>query len=1377
MRRSLRVDLLIAAALFVLPLAFFWQVTLGNRTLLPADNLYQFQPWATYRDQLGVPAVPQNSLLSDLVLENLPWKQFIRSSFSNGELPLWNPYLFAGVPFFAAGQHSAFYPFSVIYYVLPLDKAYGWFTVSQLWLAGQFMFLFMRGLGVGRPGAVIAAIAYQLSSFFVASVVFQMIIAAAAWLPFLLLMVELTIQQHPVLGRATVIPWIALGALGLGCEILAGHVEFTYYALLVMGFWAACRLGYILWAQWRGGKIGWRNCLVKPAFYLITLVVLGLGIGAIQFIPTLELASHNFREGSVSFDTVRGYAYPARHVLAFLMPNLYGSPAQHDYFDVFTGRETAMNWTRADGSTATDTYWEVNKNYVEGACYVGLLTLFLAAIALLNAWREKAPHARITTPAPYRAFLAILSVISVSFIFGTPAYAILYYGLPGINQLHSPFRWVFPLTLCLAALAGFGAEALQRARGEREFGAYYWRDGAAASFTFRLALILGWALIWIGAGVLTLLVVSRVAFDRLQEPLDSLFHKLAGADLVFADVRMFYSVEFRSILFLGLFLIGCGCVIRVSRCPIYVRRLPVWQIMAVVVLALDLIVASAGFNPAADPAWLQFEPPAITWLKQHDPSQWRFTAVEGPTKTMNANVGWLYGLQDVRGYDSMIPKQYATYMQRLGADSQLMYNRIDALRPQQLGGANGVLANPELDFLSVKYIVSEVEFPPESAKQFTQVYQDQAVRIYENKAVLPRAFWFTTAESPADGNQWTPQNSTAHPAEIIEARGTQVSVNVTIPAQSDTNAKTYLVLTDSYFPGWRVYGRPQGGTEDQEKETTVGLWRDNFRVVELNPGAWTIRFRYSPPAFQIGAFTTFLAAVVLLFAVLMWLWRLFYAEGAGETGSTRRFAKNSLAPIILNLFNRVIDFAFAFIMLRILGPGDAGIYYYAIVIFGWFDTLTNFGLNLLLIREVARDHTLARRYLLNSSVLRMGLAGIGIPFLVVFLGIHHLTTPDQIAEIAIILLYVGLIPNSISYGLTALFYAFEKAEIPAAVSTVIAILKAVFGLAALLLGWGVLGLAGVSILLNVVTFTILNIQARSLLREHVPEDQDHRVTVDRSLMREMIFASWPLMLNNLLAGMFYKIDVTLLEPLKGHEVVGQYSTAYKWLDALGLIPSLFTMALLPIVSRQAKEDKPGLERNYYFAVKLLVSLALPVAVLTTFLAPTLIGLLGGARYLPEGAIALQLMVWFIPIGWINSLTNYVLISLDLQNPMRWAFLAGVIFNVVANLLFIPLFSYKAAAIITVLSEIVLQIAFYRLLRRSLGPVPWVGLLWKPVVAALGMLVTLSILWPMNPFVGVILSGGLYPLILFGLRPFSSWELNRVAPLLPKPMRRFLQVQI
>src|SRR5690606_196414 len=192
-------DILIVAGLLVLPLIFFAPVTLGGRTMLPVDNLFAFAPWAAHADEFGV-TTPHNGLISDLILENYPWKRFITESLRAGQLPLWNPYLFAGVPFFAAGQHSAAYPFSLIFYVMPLAQAYGWFSVSQLFLAGALMYLFARGLGVSRAGAAVAGVVYQLCGFYLVSVVFSMIIAAAAWLPLILLMAEYIIRQQPALG-------------------------------------------------------------------------------------------------------------------------------------------------------------------------------------------------------------------------------------------------------------------------------------------------------------------------------------------------------------------------------------------------------------------------------------------------------------------------------------------------------------------------------------------------------------------------------------------------------------------------------------------------------------------------------------------------------------------------------------------------------------------------------------------------------------------------------------------------------------------------------------------------------------------------------------------------------------------------------------------------------------------------------------------------------------------------------------------------------------------------------------------------------------------------------------------------------------------------
>ena len=67
-------------------------------------------------------------------------------------------------------------------------------------------------------------------------------------------------------------------------------------------------------------------------------------------------------------------------------------------------------------------------------------------------------------------------------------------------------------------------------------------------------------------------------------------------------------------------------------------------------------------------------------------------------------------------------------------------------------------------------------------------------------------------------------------------------------------------------------------------------------------------------------------------------------------------------------------------------------------------------------------------------------------------------------------------------------------------------------------------------------------------------------------------------------------------------------------------------------------------KAYRLALQLLLMTALPIAVFFTFAATPLIRILGGAAYLPDSATALRIMIWSIPIGFMNSVTQYVLIA-------------------------------------------------------------------------------------------------------------------------------------
>ncbi len=1383
--------------LLLAPLLLFAPVVGGDSTLLPADALTLFEP---FRSAAPTAAPPHNPLLSDLVLQNYPWQRLITRALAEGEIPWWDPFIFSGHPFLANGQAMGLYPLRVIFHLLPLPQAYGIFIVVQLGLAGVWMYVLARVLGANRLGGLLAGLTFELSGFLVVSVVHPMIIAAASWLPLLLALAELTLRRAPFLrfGRST-LPWALLGALALLLELLAGHAEIAYFALLVLAAFVGYRLLYRLATL---PKTAWRAEVLAPALSVALSVVLGLGLSAVQYLPLYEVVGASFRQGAVSLQDVLGWAYPKRRVLAFVIPNFFGNPTHRAFQDIFTG-ETIRATVNAYGNPVGAFDWGI-KNYVEGGTYMGLLPLALALLAVLDAFRGPAggegigrrflKRVRQFFRQPYTPFFTLLALFALGCIFGTPLYALVY-ALPLLNQSHSPFRWVFPLTIAVAALAGLGATAVSTSR-KPTAGSQGPAQGEGA-FS-RAVRWLGWGLLGSGGVLLAGLWASRLAFSRIEPWVTRLFWALAKAPDVFPDARTFYAYEFRWIQQAALLLIVTGAVLRLSRCPIFLpRRLgrrPLWEALAVVVLIADLFSFGWGFNPQADPAPLSVTPAVVEFLRQ-DTGVWRFSSFDPHgSRVFNANTGMYFDFQDVRGYDSTFSAQYVRYMNWIEPQGQLLYNRIAPFT--QFSS----LDSPLTDLLNVKYLITEEEIP---LPKYRLVYEQGTLRVYENLTVMPRAFTLPqsatlvvpdaeavgtairtydprfyviieaaeeawSGSAPAAG-AWPRAFEAGEPqAQVITSYGlNQVVVDANVGEEA------WLVLGDAFFPGWKAFVRAQGAAEDTETEVPIARVAGNFRGVRLAPGAWTVRFRYTPNSVKFGAFSSFLAGMMVIFLAVTWSWRRLYREDANAS-TTQRLAKNSIAPIALNLFNRLVDFAFAALMLRILGPDNAGQYYYAISVFMWFDIITNFGLNTYLTREVSRYRDQARRYLANTSLLRIGLAVLAVPLLAGFIALRQtviaaLTTPAaQTALLALALLYVGLLPSSMATGFSALFYAYEKAEFPAAVTTVSTLIKVGLGTGVLLAGFGIVGLAATSIATNVITLAILGILAwRQIPELHLPGPSVTalRAAPERALRRQMLGESWPLMVNHLLATLFFKVDVPLMEAILGNEILGLYSTGYKYLDALNVIPAMFTMALFPIISRKAVEDRAGFVRFFRLGVKILMLLVLPAAIVATLGARELVLLLGGPEYLPGGMIALQLMAWSMVIGWINSLIQYVLIALNQQRYLTRAYLAALSFNLIANLLLMPRFGYQASALLHTAAELMLFVPFVIGLQRQIGRLDWWGLVGKPLAAVACAAPLVALLLPVSRLAALVGALLVYGIAIWRLRLFDAEEREALAPVL------------
>jgi O-antigen/teichoic acid export membrane protein len=365
---------------------------------------------------------------------------------------------------------------------------------------------------------------------------------------------------------------------------------------------------------------------------------------------------------------------------------------------------------------------------------------------------------------------------------------------------------------------------------------------------------------------------------------------------------------------------------------------------------------------------------------------------------------------------------------------------------------------------------------------------------------------------------------------------------------------------------------------------------------------------------------------------------------------------------------------------------------------------------------------------------------------------------------AIVVLALGLIPSGFSGTLSAIFRAYEKFEYTAALQIFTAIVKVPLGIALLLI-WGVVGLAASALVVNLVTLYILYTLFKRVL--FVP----HLQKFDWILAQTMLREAFPLLLNGFLINVFFQSDVFLLLPFRGDAEVGYYNAAYKFINGLLIIPSTLTLALFPLFSSYSATAKENLLRAYREAVRILVAIAFPISMGTLFVAYDVIGTVSGSNFLPYTAIALQILIWFLPFSYINGVTQYVLIALNRQRIITLAVIGSVAANIGLNLIFIPFFGYVAASFMTIVSELVLLIPYSFFIKQSLGSSPVLAVSWKPGLAALAMGVTLAALnfglHLQNFFLTALVGGIVYPVALVLLGGFTKADLSLLQKALHK----------
>ena len=301
---------------------------------------------------LAYPALGGQFLVSphsDQYIAGYAFREFAASTLrATGHFPLWNPYLFGGMPYVAAMHGDIFYPTFLLRMVMPTDVAMTWGFIIHIFLSGLFTFGFLRAIGYTFYGSLIGGIAYMMSGQ-IASYVspgHDGKLFVSALFPLALWVLYRGIRG----GKAW--SWGAF-ALIIGLCVLSPHPQLLQYTLLACGSYAL----FLAFATLEGVSLP-RALAIRRLAAALGSVVVGLAIGAVQYLPVREyVPGHPGRGASRAIRLRHRYAWNPEELLNVYLPQFSGM------FDNYWGR---------NGIHLHSDYVGVVVLVLAGAAFIGL---------------------------------------------------------------------------------------------------------------------------------------------------------------------------------------------------------------------------------------------------------------------------------------------------------------------------------------------------------------------------------------------------------------------------------------------------------------------------------------------------------------------------------------------------------------------------------------------------------------------------------------------------------------------------------------------------------------------------------------------------------------------------------------------------------------------------------------------------------------------------------------------------------------------------------------------------------------------------------------------------------------------------------------------
>ena len=780
-----------------------WKKDLGWLALLYALVLFLYRDVAFFNKMFA------SSDFGDIIGQSVVFRKFWFDYFTvYHRYPLWCPYIFSGMPFFASMSFNLFvYPVRIILYFLDhFGLHFLHSSITHFFLGGLFTYLLMRSYKLNRPSAFLAAAAFIFSPM-VASLHHTNRIITIMYIPVLYYFVRRLYHRRDTVS-------LALAGLAIGFQMMANHLQIVYYTWLFLGLHF---LGQAIFDFQQ--KAGFRQVLRRGRLLLSSLII-GLGVAAFLLLSIYEYAPYSQRG---SGDPVAAYHFATswslhpKEMLTFVIPSFMGFGGQ--------------------------TYWGYMP-FTHCPNYLGIVALFLAAMALVLRRNR-------TT-----IFFSIAGCLAILVSFGRffpLLYKPMYVLFPFFSKFRVPAMILMLLFFCVAVLVGLGAQALielgsssgsQKAEGKRH---------RFRKFLLRLAvgLVLLGILVTLAQGPLSRSLMS--AYDHVDLTLGR-YSQISPQVRAQLDARRF-TMAFRDIWKMLLLLAAASLLTFFYLGNKLSRRIFVG--MLVCLLLVDFLWVDFGLvrfqlDRGYDRIYYRSRENEIVRFLQKDASLFRIL----PLDNVSTNEYAYFGISSAGGYHPAKLGIYQEVMEKIGFGNP---NLLDLLNVKYLitkrqiehprfervlqTSAGNIYWNREV--MPRVFTVNQFEFINEKeeilARMRSPEFDPRKVTILENSPPF--------SLEPTDGGD----------VQVVSYGNHEIQLKADVPGGC------LLVLSEIYYPaGWKalVDGQP----------TIIYKANYLLRAIYLPEGKHEISFYYRPWTFRAGLWISiiFLLGIsgIILFARL-----------------------------------------------------------------------------------------------------------------------------------------------------------------------------------------------------------------------------------------------------------------------------------------------------------------------------------------------------------------------------------------------------------------------------------------------------------------------------------------------------------------------------